>query len=394
MKTAITALVSLWMVLSSPAAFGGQGNEPESAPAEKPSPKRIWPKVDRKAGKITFDATVVDSTYALEFLLCTEGGKEYESLLSTKIMPSSLHASLLMLGLQAGIPGHYVGPQYIPPRGAGLKIELEWKDKKGKVHLANAVEWLDVSGENKRAVKPDKWIFVGSDVMPDGQYIADSGGGIIAVANLPSAVIDVPFQSVRNLQDRQFGVDRKVIPPVGTNVKVIITPEKDAANAKYARANLDIDRFGRLMIDGKKISMEALGKWASDFSDKHREAMVVIRSAPLTPSCYAPRAKLEMKLGGIYYFESVSMDYGQQLLPRTADQLNAALKKWDERFRHPEDQLISPDAHARETLQLIRARREDFRKLDELLVEYEKRLKESIAAARSKKDEKTKGSEK
>ena len=112
-----------------------------------------------------------------------------------------------MLGLRPGKPGGYVGKEYVPPRGAALRIELRWKDKTGESHSAEASDWLKLSGRGTGKVKPTGWIFVGSEILPGGVYDADLNGGIIAVANLPSAVIDVPFESTQTMENREFVVD-------------------------------------------------------------------------------------------------------------------------------------------------------------------------------------------
>lgn len=186
-------------------------------PAEQSKPQNVFRfkhlTVDRKKRTITLEAMVVEASYSLEFLLCKAGSKEYESVMSTEVRPSQIHAALLMLNLRPGKPGGYVGKEYVPPRGAGLRIELRWKDGAGKSRGTEAGDWLKLNREGDGKVKPTRWIFVGSEVIPGGAYEADLNGGIIAVANLPSAVIDVPFASTQTLENRQFVVDTDAIPP-------------------------------------------------------------------------------------------------------------------------------------------------------------------------------------
>ncbi|MCD4823853.1 MAG: YdjY domain-containing protein [Phycisphaerae bacterium] len=337
--------------------------------------------IDRKARELRLEATVVKAEYMLEFLLCTAGGKEYESLMSTKAKPWQVHAGLLALGLHPGKPGGYAGDTYVPPRGAGLNIVLKWKDKKtGQPQTATATDWLKLSGKGAKKVKPKKWIFVGSEVMPDGSYWADSTGEIIAVANLASAVIDVPMESTKALKHREFVVNAKAVPPVGTKVQIVISPCRGAANAPHARSFLDIDPLGRMIIDGKKIEMPNLRRWAGDYMKKHNEGMVVIRSAAKALCCYGPIAAMELKLGGVFDMEFVTMELESPLLPRTPQQAKAALEDWKSRFANPQDQLRDPGKEVQATLREIQRRRAELKRLDGLLVGYDKSLREALEA--------------
>ena len=337
--------------------------------------------IDRKARELRLEATVAKPEYMLEFLLCTAGGKEYESLMSTTAKPWQVHAGLLMLGLHPGKPGGYAGDTYIPPRGAGVKIVLKWKDKKtGQPKTAAAIDWLKLSGKGAKKVKPKEWVFVGSEVMPDGSYWADSTGEIIAVANLASAVIDVPMESTKALEHREFVVDAKAVPPAGTKVQIVISPCRGAANAPHARSLLDIDLLGRMIIDGKKIEMTALRQWAGDYMKKHNEGMVVIRSAAKALCCYGPLAAMELKLGGVFDMEFVTIELASPLLPRTPQQAKAALDDWKDRFANPQDQLSDPGKEIQATLREIHRRRAELKRFDALLVGYDKSLREALEA--------------
>ncbi len=382
-----TTLSFIVLFASAGLVYSAGNNAPPATSSSRPAAagKSGWPDIDLKAGRISFKARVVESSYGLEFLLCSAGGKEYESLLSTEILPSRLHAALLMLGLYPGIPAHYGAmDRYVPPRGAGLKIAMEWKDNKGNTNKIRAEEWLRLSEGIESKRKPDTWIFLGSDVMPDGTYVADQTGGIIAVANLPTAVIDVPFESTRDLRARRFVVNRDKIPAAGTPVRIIIEPVKNAAKAPCARAILDIDRFGRLLIDGRELSWDDLSGWAGQYTDNHREGMVVIRSLPLALTCYGPRAKLELKLGGVYNFRDVALDTGEDIFPRTDRQLHILVGKWKQRLEHPEDQLLDPAIRAAEELKRVRKRLDDLKAYTGILEQYRQFLKRSIAVEEKK----------
>lgn len=349
-------------------------------PAEKPIRFRHVT-VDRKAREVVLDTTVVRASYHLEFLLCRSGTKEYESVLATQALPSDLHAALLLLGLRSGIPGGYVGDEYVPPRGATLDIELRWKDKAGNEHTAQAGDWLKLTGQGGEGRKPDGWVFIGSEVLPDGRYLADETGGVIAVANLGSAVIDVPMQSTRTMELREYAVNTDALPPVGTDVRMVLRPRPGQDRARYARALLEIDHHGAMRIDNRPVTPRQLTAWAEHYTDRHPRGMVVIRSSAHAPAGLAMWAQTLLKLGGVFAFDHRTTSADVQLLPRTKAQLAESLARWDARFAEPHEELEPPSDRAERTLRAIERRRGELKRLDELWAEYRNELRRRIDAS-------------
>ena len=386
MKHVVMILMLLAAQPPSPSPQIKSDNAPRAEkprPAEQSKPPNVFQfkhlTVDRKKRTITLEAMVVEASYSLEFLLCRAGSNEYESVLSTEVRPSEVHAALLMLNLRPGKPGGYVGKEYVPRRGAALRIELRWKDRAGKSHSAGAGDWLKLSGEGAGKVKPSRWIFVGSEVLPGGAYEADLNGGIIAVANLPSAVIDVPFASAQGLEQREFVVDAGAIPPAGTKVQMVITPDKGSERSPHARALLEIDRFGGMTIDGRGVGVSDLAIWAEQYTQEHKEGMVVIRSDPRALCAFAPIARTELKIGGVFEFEHRISPSPSPPLPRTPHQLADALSEWKKRFA---EHVYNSSRDARETLMRIREERAELKRLDALWGQYGAALQKELDAYR------------
>jgi hypothetical protein len=342
--------------------------------------------VDPAAGTVTCEATAIRAEYALEFLLCRIGTKEHESLLVTQAEAWQIHAGLLMLGLTPGKPGAYIGEgehaRYLPPRGPRLDIRLRWTDAAGQPHEIAATDWLKLGEGADQAARPENWVFVGSDIMPGGQYLADADGGIIAVANLPSAVIDVPFESAQPLEQRLYRMNADVLPPVGTKVEMVISPLEGAESNPHARAWLEINRNGEMTIDGEPIAMDELRNWANRWTRKHEDGMVVIRSSAMTPGVYMTMARLELKIGGVFEFDKRVSPIFVPLMPRTPGQMEIDLAEWDTRFAEPQEQLREPGERAEETLQQIRRERQELQRLDELWADYEAQLRKRLEAYR------------
>lgn len=356
--------------------------QPLARPTEKPIRFRHVT-VDRAAREVILDATVVRASYHLEFLLCRSGTKEYESVLATQALPSDLHAALLLLGLRPGIPGGYIGDDYVPPRGAKLDIELRWKDKQGKARTASAEDWLKLTGQGGKGRKPEAWVFIGSEVLPDGRYLADETGGIIAVANLGSAVIDVPMQSTRTMELREYAVNADALPPVGSAVRMVLKPRPGQDRAPYARALLEIDHQGALRIDNRPVTPGQLTTWAEHYTDRHRNGMVVIRSSAHAPAGLAMLAQTQLKLGGVFTFDHRTTSADVELLPRTPSQLAETLADWDARFAEPHEELEPPAEQAERTLGAIERRRAELKRLDALWAEYAAELRKRVEATAS-----------
>jgi hypothetical protein len=357
-----------------------------SATAPKPTLKPIQLKhllVDRDKGQLVLECSVVataEMKYMLEFFLCAAGGKEYESVLSTPAKPWQIHAGLLLLGLHPGIHAHREGGSLVPPRGPELSITLSWTDAQGKAHSCQAGDWLKVIGKKPTVKPPKKWIFVGSEVQPGGAYLADTESGIIAVANVRSAVIDVPFNSTNHIDSRLFVPNWTAIPPRGTKVRMTIAPAPQAAKCPYARSLLEIDAQGRLLLDGRRIAWTGLTPWAEKFAAIHREAKVVIRSAPRTPASLAPKARLELKLGGVYRFEFRTTEPAMPLLPRTKQQLAETMVEWTAALERPEEQIVDPKLDADRTLKRIEARKKELAERQALWSAYESQLKKAMGS--------------
>jgi len=328
-------------------------------PASRPAGRTITLehlRIDLGKRRITLDAEVCLRKGMLEFLLCKAGTKEHESILRTSATGANLHAALLSLGLTPGKParwsGRGKGAIFLPPQGAGIRISLCYNDRAGKVRRIDAGDWL-ASAAGRSADAPKHWVFVGSDILPGNDYWADLDGGIISVANFASAVIDVPFSSSSSNKLLEFTADTPQIPPLGTQVRVILEPVDGAEKADHARALLQIDRLGRYSLDGRPIAPDGLRKWAMAYVARHAEGMVVLRSSPRALCWDVERARRELSLGGVREFEEQRLGPADGILPRTPDEARASLAEWSRKFSDPESLLVEPGEQAEATLRQI-----------------------------------------
>jgi len=352
--------------------------------AKSPAPKVVpigLVRVAPAGRRISLDAEVCLRSGVLEFMIVAWQTKTHESILHTKTKASHLHAALLMLGLAPGKPARWSGQdeqaRFLPPAGGKLRIQFAWKGKNGKAHLVDAGSWLKGS-EQKRVLEPKEWVFVGSEVLPDGRYWAEADGEVISVTNFASAVIDVPFRSSNANEQREYYANTDAIPPTGTKVEVIIAPLAGAEKALDARRMVEIDRFGTVRIDGQAMSPDELQAWATKYIERHERGMVVIRAAGGALVRDVADTRLNLRLGGVREFNVQRITPEGELLPRTAEQAKRALKQWDDKFANAHELIHEPGGQARRLLDRIdlRLREMDARKA--LLDEYAAHLRRSL----------------
>lgn len=386
------------MFLLVAAAACGQGPPKPATPASRPAAaggqlELPQMRVDLKKGTIVIDAEVCSRTRIIEYLLLQEGGREYEALLRTRARAAHLHAALLAFGLTPGKPARWVWDgqtgRYVPPRGPALRIQFRWLDKQtGKPRQVEASAWLKTVGK-RRAVPPQKWIFLGSEVLPDGSYRGDVEEVLIGVVNDPAAVIDVPFESSKEATLQEIVVNEDVVPPAGTPVQVIITPLPDGPKCPHARIMVEIDRNGEIFIKGRRFRPDQLQRWAEDYVDRHSAGAVLIRSDARAYVCDIDRVRDELKIGGVYEFDEQRLMPDGIILPRSDAQCAEHLAAWAAKFANPRDEIVDPGEQAKAALAQLEAELELLDDRRAVLAAYGKALRTRLGdyqAARRKTD--------
>ena len=128
------------------------------------------------------------------------GTKEHESILVTTADASLIHFTLEAARLKPGSPVQYE-PKFAPPRGDKVKVTLLYEEK-GKWVTTPAQKWVR-QGKTKKDLEYD-WVFAGSRLYknaddPDAKpiYLANNDGGVICIANVLSAMLDLPTTAPR-----------------------------------------------------------------------------------------------------------------------------------------------------------------------------------------------------
>jgi len=389
MKVRVSFFVLVAGVMGLVCAAGAQPGGGAKAVATTTQPARqIAPiALDLKKRTISFSAEVCQREVMLEFMICKTGTKEHESVLRSNVQPSHIHAGLMAMGLTRGKPARWSTgrdgvSRFGPPQGPELDITLEWTDKDGKTRKAQAGDWIKGVGR-KKLPGPKTWVFVGSDMLPDNTYAADINGEVVSVSNFSSSLIDVPFESSSsggegNVQ-AEYIADPKAIPPIGTKVKVTISPRPGAEKSPHARILVEIDRFGRMKIDGVPILPGKLRAWTRKFVEVHKDTLAVIRSDAQTIVYDVAEAREELTFAGVTETEEQQLTPRAPIPPRSAAEARAELQRWAKDFARAEHMLVDPAKQASSVLAEIDRELARTERMKVLLEDYAAALRKALA---------------
>jgi hypothetical protein len=167
--------------------------EPEGL-TRMPEPDRVW--IDPKQHQVHVDGYVALRDGFLEMFACTVGTKEHESVVAVETRAATVHAALLAVGAREGHPVQF-RPEFKPPTGTEIHIEVRWMDAAGKWQAARAQDWVREAESGKVMTQP--WVFAGSGFFVDEEtkkryYMAESGD-LICVSNFTTAMLDIPMAS-------------------------------------------------------------------------------------------------------------------------------------------------------------------------------------------------------
>lgn len=184
----------------------------------------VW--LDPKNKRIVVLGRTCRPAYLLEYFISIPE-KSYESVVEVQMKAWVVHAGLLSFGIEPGQPVKW-DPEYSPPRGPKIEIEVRWKDQQQKVQSARAQDWIR-HVKTKMPLEED-FVFTGSGFWKDEStgkafYQAD-GGDFVSVLNLPSSMIDLPVRSPSDPESRIFEANAEKMPPPGTPVTLLILAKK------------------------------------------------------------------------------------------------------------------------------------------------------------------------
>jgi hypothetical protein len=191
--------------------------------------------VDAKMAPRKIDAPGYDKIYPLEVVACwpwQKGvtGKAHESVVTITAKPSEIHKALVeTFGLKPGTPqngGDKAG------EGPEVNIYLEFQNDANETKRV-PIEKTMIDEKTNKGMGKLKWRFTGSVMAqpdpnkPDKVYGADTTGTLICIFPVTDLTV---FQTNLKFKDQTYvdlETDKKLVPKIGTPVKLIIqVPEQ------------------------------------------------------------------------------------------------------------------------------------------------------------------------
>lgn len=207
---------------------------PDPLGAKKlPDPDRVW--VDAKKKVAYVDGYVSLREGFLEMFACKVGTKEHESVVAVQSQIQTVHAALLAIGAQSGTPVQYA-PDFKPPTGTEIDVEVRWLGDDGQWRSAKAQDWI----LNEQTKKPleHPWVFAGSSFWKDPEtgknYYTAEQGDFICVSNFTTAMLDLPIPSTQANDGLMYVANTAKVPQLGTPVRLALTPKLEDAKAGNA----------------------------------------------------------------------------------------------------------------------------------------------------------------
>lgn len=196
------------------AADGPAGLTVDAANKKIIIPAKVAP---RKLAKL-------DQIYPIEVIACwpesKNGQKAHETVVVFEVKPSEVHKALEAFGLKAGKPAQGEGEK---AEGPEVKVSLELPDGK--------VVPIEKTLLDKKTGKPMprlKWFFTGSVMtQPNPEkdekvYGADTTGTMIGIFPVTNQVVIQTNLTMKDEPLLKLETDKKLLPPEGTAVKLII----------------------------------------------------------------------------------------------------------------------------------------------------------------------------
>ncbi len=206
-------------------------------PDEEPLVEDANIKVYQNASAVVLPAKVVVREAFLELLLCARNGKSHESLLMTEEPAKKVNLSLIMAGFSPEDRPAETGPQYLGdptvPGGDPVVVEVEWKLDNGQ-WVRYRAESLLRNQQEEMIMRTVGWRFAGSYFIQEESphrkdqtvFAASRIKTLIAVFHDPSAILDLPVP--QGGTDGLYNPRTEVLPPVETNVRLIMRPPNEA----------------------------------------------------------------------------------------------------------------------------------------------------------------------
>ncbi|MDG2031705.1 MAG: YdjY domain-containing protein [Phycisphaerales bacterium] len=195
--------------------------------------------VDREAREVVVPAFVSIDVGWLEQVVCVRNTRDHEAILVVDVLPSQVHAALVLLGLDSGTPGYWrfeemegeIRPRVSRMQPEGDQVRVTVRRVSGDRTSDEPISSWIVNAEDAGDFTEQPWVFGGSTFVrftPDGpeRYSADQSGSLVGLVTFGDEVLGL--RGVRSDQvdvdAALWGVRTNVVPGPGTRVELILAP--------------------------------------------------------------------------------------------------------------------------------------------------------------------------
>ncbi len=220
-------------------------------------------RIDRKRRIVDVDAKVVFEDHSpgaasnpqdanpqaaagwIELVACAQGMREYESLVAVLARPSHIHQALLMIGLAPGSPmrTRIVDDKYqiVAPHGPRVAVSVVLQQDSRTVEVP-INRWV-VQQRTNEMLADNVWLFTGSTfarIDDSDAYMADLNGSVVSLVNFGDDLMARPTLVTNQNDQKVWGANAKVLPPVGTPVVIRLRAVGTKACCKRGDTRADV----------------------------------------------------------------------------------------------------------------------------------------------------------
>ncbi|MFD2257820.1 YdjY domain-containing protein [Luteolibacter algae] len=231
----------LLLQLQSPAQEAGQDQEKVQAP-ERPIIEQIDANqyrigtvtFDKKSREIRFPAQLNMREGLLEYLLVHQNGKIHEALFRTETSPTNINLAFTLLRYKPSrelyriprepgvLSNDFYKEDEATRAAARIAIDVEYTID-GETKRFSVNEWIS-HGTTGRTMPLTHWVYGGSEFY-EGQYVPETTGDLAAIFITNASIINYPGED--NGNDDVWTVFTRRVPPLETNVTLIVSPYKE-----------------------------------------------------------------------------------------------------------------------------------------------------------------------